>query len=67
MATPQNIKKGPTLLISTDLCPRGCRTGNSTGSSIHLLSDHNDTDKVRTCNLCACVIQSTAGHPLSSY
>lgn len=55
MATP-SAKKGRTTLISTDPCPRGCRTG-STGT-VHLMSDHTVENGFQ-CNRCACVVQDT--------
>jgi len=57
MATPTTIRKGRALLISSDACPRNCRTGAN--GSVHLLSDHSDTERGRQCTLCSCVIQDT--------
>jgi hypothetical protein len=56
MSTPA-AKRGRTTLISSDPCPRNCRTGAN--GAIHLLSDHVE-EKARHCTLCACVIQDVA-------
>jgi hypothetical protein len=56
MATP-TAKKGRTTLLTSDPCPRGCRTGAR--GAIHLLSDHTE-ERTRQCNLCACVVQDVA-------
>lgn len=58
MATPA-AKRGRTPLTSSDPCPRGCKTGAN--GSVHLMSDHVE-EKVRQCNLCACVVQDV--HPV---
>lgn len=59
MATP-SAKKGRTVLISSDPCPRNCNSGPNTVT--HLLSDHSDIERVRQCTKCACVIQDV--HPV---
>lgn len=53
MSTP-SAKKGRTVLLTSDPCPRNCRTGAN--GAIHLVSDHVE-EKTRQCNLCNCVIQ----------
>jgi len=56
MSTPR-IRKGKTVLISTDPCPHACDSGP--GTPVHLMSDHVE-EKTRHCNKCACVVQDVS-------
>lgn len=50
MSSP-TTRKGRTVLLTSDLCPKA-----NCGGKGHLMSDHV-VEKANQCNLCACVAQ----------